>query len=237
MRRLALALLVAISGIAPAAQEISLEYRVKAAYLYNFVKYVEWPDSGRDSILICVAGQNPFGTLLDQILRNERIRGKSLRSEVILEPRPDCDVLFTPRTSNVTAYLRAAAGLPVLTVGESPRFLEAGGIVNFVLDGTSVRFEINRMAALDRETSRRVRRSRARRRSSPRSMRSSGSTPSIRLPITSTFMPSRLRSIRSAPSLRRTACVNCSRGSRTTSTCPRTSISASATGRRRSLRT
>jgi hypothetical protein len=147
IRRTTVALLVAVTGAAPAAQDVSLEYRVKAAFLYNFVKYVEWPNPEADEILICVAGQNPFGTVLEQLVRNERIRDRPLRVEVILEPRPDCDVVFTPRTANITAYLRAAAGMPVLTVGESPRFIEAGGIINFVAEGSSVRFEINRGAA------------------------------------------------------------------------------------------
>jgi|SoiMethySBSTD1v2_1073268.scaffolds.fasta_scaffold06074_16 uncharacterized protein DUF4154 len=147
MRPAALALLVAVAGAAPAAQEVSLEYRVKAAFLYNFVKYVEWPERPPREILICVAGQNPFGTVLEQLVRNERIHDRPLRAEVILEPRPDCNVVFTPRTSNVAAYLKAAAGMPVLTVGESPRFIESGGIINFVAEGTSVRFEINRAAA------------------------------------------------------------------------------------------
>ena len=148
MRRIGVVLLVAISGAAPMGQEVSLEYRVKAAYLYNLVKYVEWPDeTRRERILICVAGQNPFGAVLDDLVRNERIRGKPLAAEVILEPRSDCDIVFTPKTSNVAAYLRAAAGTATLTVGEAPRYLEQGGIVNFFSDGTRVRFEISRSAA------------------------------------------------------------------------------------------
>jgi len=130
-----------------AAQDVPLEYRVKAAFLYNFVKYVEWPPHSKPSILICIAGHNPFGDVLTELIRNERVRGLPLATEVILEPRPDCDVLFTPKTSNVPVYLKAAAGTPTLTVGETDRFLEEGGIVRFVNSGQNVRFEINRAAA------------------------------------------------------------------------------------------
>jgi len=145
--RLALTSLVVVVAIAtPDAQDIPFEYRVKAAYLYNFVKYVEWPDKGKRNILICVAGQNPFGNVLETMLRNERVRGVPLMTDVILEPRADCDVVYT-KTTNFAAYLRAAAGMPVLTVGESPRFLEQGDIVRFVVEGTNVRFEINPAAA------------------------------------------------------------------------------------------
>ena len=146
--RLTFVVLLAILGVITTAQDAPLEYPVKAAYLYNFVKYVEWPDGGDGTILICVAGQNPFGTQLDALVKNERVRGKTLAAETILEPKPECDVLFIPKTSTMMAYLKASAGKPVLTVGEIPRFVELGGIVNFVTDNSNrVRFEINRNAA------------------------------------------------------------------------------------------
>jgi hypothetical protein len=148
MSRAALtALVLAVGAALTGAQEVAVEYQVKAAYLYNFVKYVEWPDKTKQNILICVAGQNPFGAVLETLTRNERVRGIPLGTEIILEARTDCDVLFTPKTSNVPVYLKAAAGLPILTVGESPRFLEQGGIIRFVVDGPNVRFEINLAAA------------------------------------------------------------------------------------------
>ena len=139
--------LIAAATATLSAQEVSLEYRVKAAYLYNFVKFVEWPEPRRGSLLICVAGQNPFGTVLTDLIRNEQIRGVPLETRVILEPDPDCDVLFMPRTSNIAAYLRAAAGMPTLTVGETARFIEQGGIIRLFPEGVNVRFEINREAA------------------------------------------------------------------------------------------
>jgi hypothetical protein len=145
--RLITTAVIAATVAVTAAEEVPPEYRVKAAYLYNFVKYVEWPRTDKSSILICIAGQNPFGDVLTELIRNERVRGLPLATEVILEPRADCDVLFTPKTSNVSAYLHAATGLPTLTVGETPRFLEQGGIVRFVPSGQNVRFEINPGAA------------------------------------------------------------------------------------------
>ena len=146
LRALATTVCVAATTLTAGAQDVPLEYQLKAAYLYNFVKYVEWPDKGKRNISICVAGQNPFGSVLETMIRNERVRGLPLTAEVILEARTDCDVIFT-KTPNFAAYLRAAAGLPILTVGESPRFLEQGGIIRFVPDGTKVRFEINLAAA------------------------------------------------------------------------------------------
>jgi len=147
-RRLLLAALAAAAVVAlPAAQEVSQEYRVKAGVLYNLVKYVEWPDPIKGSIRICVAGQNPFGTVLEDLVRNERVRGLPLTAAVIPGPEPDCHVVFTPKTSRVGAYIRAAAGTPTLMVGETDDFIELGGMINFTLEQGKVRFEINRLAA------------------------------------------------------------------------------------------
>jgi hypothetical protein len=135
------------SVVVPHAQEISQEYQIKAAYLYNFLKYVDWPEPINRTFMICVAGQNPFGSVLDGLTSNERVRGNPVKTEIILGFEPGCDVIFTPRTSNIPAYLQGAAGMPILTVGETPRFIEQGGIVNFFLENGRVRFEINRNAA------------------------------------------------------------------------------------------
>ncbi len=130
----------------PAAQEVTREYRLKAEYLFNFVKYVDW-GAVKGPIRICVAGQNPFHTALDELIKNEKVRGVPVSAQVILEPDPGCHVVFMPRTSNIPAYLRAAAGTPTLTVGETPRFIEQGGVINFVVESDGVRFDISRAAA------------------------------------------------------------------------------------------
>src|SRR4029079_60502 len=62
--RLITTAVIAATVAVTAGQEVPPEYRVKAAYLYNFVKYVEWPRNDKSSILICIAGQNPFGDVL-----------------------------------------------------------------------------------------------------------------------------------------------------------------------------
>ena len=127
--------------------EVALEYRVKAAYLYNFVKFVEWPKEARPGPLtICVASRNPFGTALSDTIRGELVNGRELLTRVILEPDPDCHVLFIPNGSP-SAYLRAARGTPILTVGETPDFLEQGGIIGFVTAGRNVRFAISTESA------------------------------------------------------------------------------------------
>jgi hypothetical protein len=144
--RALIALLLTAVPVLPApahAQDVPLEYRVKAAYLFNFVKFVEWPAAAAAGPLtICVAGRNVFGDVLADTVSGETLDGRPLAVRVILEPDPGCHILFVPRGAAVTAYLRSSRGLPMLTVGESPDFLAQGGLVNFVLEGGNVRFEI-----------------------------------------------------------------------------------------------
>ena len=156
MRPLALALALALicltfGGVTTAAQTVPLEYRVKAAYLLNFTRFVEWPRpalEGSDPFTICVAGTNPFGPVLAATLAGETVAGRILAFRVVTEaPVARCQVLFIPRTVAAAPYLRAVRGMPVLTVGESPDFLEQGGGINFVLEEGKVRFEVNPEAA------------------------------------------------------------------------------------------
>ena len=149
MRRIAALLAVVLAATwMPSAQAVSEEYRVKAAYLYNFLKFVEWPpEAGSGPLTICIAGRNPFGMVLHEMVRGEVVNGRGVGARVILEPEPGCHVLFVPEGAALRAYLRWAIGRPVLTVGESRTFIDQGGIVSFYLDRGNVRFEINPGAA------------------------------------------------------------------------------------------
>ena len=94
-----------------------------------------------------MAGRNVFGDALADIVRGENINGRALTIRVLLEPEAGCHIIFVPRGAATAAYLRAARSSPVLTVGEIPDFIAQGGIVNFVPEGTSVKFEIDPEAA------------------------------------------------------------------------------------------
>ena len=149
MTRLVAIALAAVAAAGPLhAQVISEEYRVKAAYLYNFLKYVEWPpEAGAGPLTICVAGRNPFGAVLRDLVRGEMINGRTVDARIVLEPETACHLLFVPEGAPLRAYLRGVSGRPVLTVGDANSFIEEGGIVRFYLDRGNVRFEINRAAA------------------------------------------------------------------------------------------
>jgi hypothetical protein len=132
------------------------EYQVKAAYLTGLGRYVEkWstranpsPDEPFD---LCVLGQDPFGTLLDEAVRGEKIGGAPLEAKRIARPQDAlvCRVLFIGSTeeSQLNAVLAAIGTAPVLTVADLPDFVKRGGMIQFVLDGNHVHFEINIAAA------------------------------------------------------------------------------------------
>lgn len=151
MRRLLVAVLLCACTALTSAQDVALEYRVKAAYLFNFTKFVEWPSAAFDnesSFSICIAGRNPFGSALSSTLMGETAAGFPLSARVVnAGAAASCHVLFVPRGVPAAPYLRRAAMAPVLTVGESPGFVKEGGAINFVLEGGRVRFEINPQAA------------------------------------------------------------------------------------------
>jgi uncharacterized protein DUF4154 len=145
-------LLLAAAG--PAAAQVG-EYELKAAFLYNFVKFVEWPPDAfageRSPLAICVYGEDPFGSSLDGAVRGETLGERSLivqRPERLDELR-DCQVLFVSRSERqrMPEVLSRVEGQPVLTVGDTDGFLRAGGMINFVLEENKVRFLINQEAA------------------------------------------------------------------------------------------
>jgi hypothetical protein len=152
LRTLSAVLAVALLAVPLRGQEaVSDEHRVKAAYLYNFFKYVEWPPSAprQGPMFVCVAGRNPFGDVLAQTLAGENIDGRPLDTRIILEPEENCHMLFVPDGAAASAYLRAARGTPTLTVGERDDFIAQGGMISFYPTGGTIRFTIN-PAAVER---------------------------------------------------------------------------------------
>jgi hypothetical protein len=147
---MALVTLVAplLGGAGMTAAEISLEYQVKATYLFNFVKFVEWPPgAGTGPLTICVAERNPFGDSLREAIQGEKIGGRPLETRVVSQPQGSCDVVFVPRGTAAGRYLEAFRDSATLTVGEDAGFLTQGGIINFIVERGNVRFEIDPLAA------------------------------------------------------------------------------------------
>ena len=88
------------AGTTLSAQDVPLEYRVKAAYLFNFVRFVEWPPAPGDGpVEICVVRPNPFGDVLTETLRGERLNGRPVVPRVVDTPDEGCQVVFVPAGS------------------------------------------------------------------------------------------------------------------------------------------
>jgi len=127
------------------------EYEVKATYLYNFSRFVEWPVQGlqaqSDSFAICVLGENPFGPALNATVAQETIAGKSVVAKQISVPQDavNCRVLFisSSEAKRLKEILTTLGTASVLTVSDLPKFTQRGGMVQFVLEGNRVRFEVN----------------------------------------------------------------------------------------------
>jgi YfiR/HmsC-like len=131
------------------------EYQVKAAFLYNFAKFVEWPSQAfqtpQDPIVVCVLGHNPFGKALEEVIRGKSIEGRvfALRLVADADEASTCQILFVGssegrRFRSLWGNLKPAG---ILTVGETVGFAAGGGVINFKLDSGRVHFEINVDAA------------------------------------------------------------------------------------------
>ena len=131
------------------------EYQVKAAFLLNFAKFVEWPSTtfadDKEPLCFGVLGANPFGTDLEQFLRDKTIGGRplSVRECRTVEDGKKCQILFVSaaEAKRLPDILKALQGANVLTVGENDGFIESGGIINFISEANKIRFQINEAVA------------------------------------------------------------------------------------------
>ncbi len=131
---------LASAGVAPASPQTT-EHHVKAVFLYNLARFVSWPGlwmERSEYFTIGIVGNPPFGAIIDQVVTGERWRGKPMRV-VFYDEAEDisvrvCDVLYigADQLRHFDDIKERLAGLPVLTVADTPGFLAMGGMVNLV---------------------------------------------------------------------------------------------------------
>ena len=136
------------------AQSAPTEYQVKAAYIYNFGKFVDWPAEvmpSDNSFNICVLGHNPFDATFGTTIAGESIKGKNVAIKVIshAQDATGCQILFISsseeaRLKEIFAVLERSS---VLTVSDMPQFTRRGGMIQFVTEANRVRFEVNLASA------------------------------------------------------------------------------------------
>ena len=149
---LAFAMVVMLSGPSSLGAQASTptEYDIEAAYLFNFMRFVEWPSTAMadgGSLHICVLGQDPFGEALDATLAGGSIAGRNVTAVRISEPKEPlhCHILFISSSENsrLPQILLTLDKTPVLTVSNTPHFVDRGGMIEFTLERGKVGFEIN----------------------------------------------------------------------------------------------
>jgi YfiR/HmsC-like len=153
-RLLELLILLSIMRYSAVAQSAG-EYQVKAAFLYNFAKFVEWPPSGFRSatapLQICILGQDPFGQELRDLVSTKTVNGRKFEVDYVVDARlaRACHILFIAASekSRVKQILESVRGTVALTVSDTEGFAEQGGMIDFLLDNDRVLFEVNRAAA------------------------------------------------------------------------------------------
>ena len=145
---------MAAGGVSHAAEAIPKEYKLKAAFIYNFAKFVEWPAAAfpdtASPIVIGVLGRNPFGDELLNAVKNRKINGRSIhiRQVSTAAEASRTQVLFVSAGEERNfGALKNSLGAGVLSVGESAAFASQGGTINFSLVEDKLRFEINMAAA------------------------------------------------------------------------------------------
>lgn len=131
------------------------EYQLKAAFLFNFMQFVQWPAAafagGASPMVIAVLGEDPFGEQLDELVRGEKIRGRPIvvRRHARIEDVGQCQLLYINESNQrkLKAILAQLAQQPILTVSDAPDFTRHGGMINFVTQDNRVRLLINVNAA------------------------------------------------------------------------------------------
>jgi hypothetical protein len=152
---LSLIWLMLVSGDGRAQNSAPTEYQIKAAFLFNFARFIQWPPKAlaeaTSPLVIGVLGENPFHDDLERTMRGKSVDEHPLvvKEFHALAEATNCQILFisTSEKTRLPQILKSIKGSSVLTVGEMDHFTETGGMINFVMEGAKIRFQINNDAA------------------------------------------------------------------------------------------
>lgn len=152
-------MLALLGGPTVAHAEATNEYDMKAAYLFNFAKFINWPEGSYtredQAIQICVLGRDDFGDALGRVSRGRTVQGRAIHVRKIAgggaedSKASSCNILFvsSSESGREKALLSSLQDKPIVTVGEVEGFTQIGGVFNYVAEGPRIRFELNREAA------------------------------------------------------------------------------------------
>jgi hypothetical protein len=151
----AFCLLLHFSAASARQQPAAPEYRIKAAFLYNFTLYAEWPATAFESpeapFVLAIAGRDPFGDELDAAVRGKTVKGRviDIRRFERAADVTECHLLFitSDEMKSFGQILRRFQGAPLLTVAETENFTSAGGVIRLFVQENKIQFEVNTDAA------------------------------------------------------------------------------------------
>jgi hypothetical protein len=151
--RIALSALLGLLLAQPLMAAAESESAVKAAFIYNFTKYTEWPPEGGNTLQLCLVGRaDPLLSAVKE-LQGKQSQGRRIVVRSVVEPETgalnDCRVIIVGASEegHLADILRNAEKHPALTVSEIDRFIDAGGMIGLVVNNARVQFEINAGAA------------------------------------------------------------------------------------------
>jgi uncharacterized protein DUF4154 len=125
----------------------SREDQIKAGYLFNFAKFVDWPASvPNDSLTVCFIGAEGIQSAFEQNLNDKRVGSRRLAVRALHEPQAidGCNVLFVDSKTPASTFARfGSSSLPILTVGDDRNFTQSGGIISLYTESNRLRFIVN----------------------------------------------------------------------------------------------
>ncbi len=146
---------------APSVSPLNMEYKVKAAFMYRFLFFSEWPafafSSSKQNLMFCVLGRRPakhiFRTVEGRLIHGRELEFRWHEIGTPVDKLQRCHALFinSQKNSIIKSVLVSLKSAPVLTIGETKEFIHLGGIINFVRSGDAMQFEVNKDVADDVE--------------------------------------------------------------------------------------
>jgi len=141
------------SKISASENPETLAYVIKASFIHNFTKFIQWPWESNsfnnlNEFNLCVMGENPFGTILDHLAETNRIKGRSIsiKTDIFLHETKSCHILFISQSkrSKVERIVNHLKDFPVLTIGDTEGYAGRGVGINLIIVGNKIQFRINR---------------------------------------------------------------------------------------------
>ena len=142
-------------GIASPQAQVSKEYQIKAVFLFNFTRFIEWPGTAfrevNEPFVIGILGNDPFGSYIDETVRGENLNGHPLVVKRFKTPDEveRCHILFinVSDKDDLKTTFEKVKNQPILTVGDVASFAKQGGMIRFTTENNKTRIRINLEAA------------------------------------------------------------------------------------------